>query len=91
MTLSKSELEVFSAHERRKHKIQAAGEALFALTPMFALMFGISKLSTNPAGRELMSPEKFGLIQILIILASISYLIFLFFIIKDIRRRLAIR
>ena len=91
MTLAKTDLELFSQKERRKHKIQAAGEALFALTPMFALIFGLSKLSTNPAGRELMSPDKFGLIHILIILASVSYLIFLFFIIKDIKRRLAIR
>jgi len=88
---SKKKLEVFSKEEHRKHKIQATVESIVAVAPLMAFGFGIAKLSSTPQGIERMAPAQFGFIHVLILLVSMSYIIFLFFIIKDIKKRLAIR
>jgi len=91
MNLSKKQLQAFSEEEHHKHKIQAIVEASVALLPLFVLSIGFGKLLSVPTGVEKLSPANFGFLQILLVLLTMSYVVFLYFIIKDIKKRLAIK
>ncbi len=62
-------------------------EGVIALLPLFALLGGAVLYSTSPQSGELLSPRS-GVWAVVIPLLALAYIVFLAYIVHDIRERL---
>ncbi len=87
MELSEDKLEQFSKQNHKKNVKQALTEGIIALLPLIALSFGFSVIYSRPNSQELLSPQRLGIVGYLFPLLIVAYFIFLFFVIRDIHKR----
>ncbi len=88
MILSEKELKKFSVKHSKKIVHHAVGEGIIASLPLVALLIGALVIFTNPNSQELMSPKRFGFLSFLLPIVLVAYVVFLFFIIKDIKTKI---
>ncbi|MBT3303950.1 hypothetical protein HN592_01025 [Candidatus Woesearchaeota archaeon] len=87
MALSEEELKSFSVKHRKKIVHHAVGEGIVAVLPLAALAIGFSVILTRSNSQELLSPQRFGVVSFLLPIVVVAYVVFLFFIIKDIKSK----
>lgn len=86
--LEEKKLKDFAKEEHKKYKKQAIAESIVAILPLAALLTGFSIIYSQPNSGELMSPDRLGFASLLFPFLIMAYLVFLFFVGKDIRNRL---
>ena len=86
--ISEKNLKQFSKEEHKKFLKQSVAEGIVALLPIAALGIGFSVIYARPDSQELMAPERLGVISFLLPLVVIAYFVFLFFVIRDIKKRM---
>jgi hypothetical protein len=86
--LSESKLKVFAGKEHKKFKRRAAIEFSVALLPLAALITGFSIIYTRPNSGELMAPARLGIASLLFPLIITAYIVFLVFVVRDVRKKI---
>lgn len=89
LKIPEKKLKEFAEKEHKEHKKQALIEGSVAILPLLVVFFGFYMINTTTNSQELMSPDRWGLMQLIFPLVLGGYFIFLFFVLKDIRAKVS--